>query len=48
MPFNTKPLVKDVYASPAPQYFNMGTDSYEVVEGANGAAKTTIRAWGVK
>lgn len=42
MAFNTKSIIKDVNQKPAPQYFNPDTDSYEVLQGANGASRTIL------
>lgn len=42
MAFNTKSIIKDVNAKPAPQYFNVETDIYEVLEGKNGANKVML------
>lgn len=42
MPGNTKPLVLDVNAKPAPQYFNPSTDAYEYLLGRNGATRVEL------
>lgn len=42
MAFNTKSIIKDANAKPAPQYYNPTTDVYEVLEGANGANKVML------
>lgn len=42
MAFNTKPLVTDLNGKPSPQYFNPDADSYEVVEGYNGAIRVIL------
>lgn len=39
MAYNTKSIVKDVNQKPIPQYYNPATDSYEVLQGKNGANK---------
>lgn len=42
MAYNTKPIVTDVDGNPISQYYNPDTDSYEPVEGANGANKVLV------
>lgn len=42
MAFNTKSIIKDVNAKPAPQYYNPTLDIYEVLEGKNGANKVML------
>lgn len=42
MAYNTKPIVTDKDGNPISQYYNPDTDSYEPVEGANGANKVTV------
>ena len=42
MAYNTKPIVKDKDGNPISQYYNPDTDSYEPVEGANGANKVLV------
>lgn len=39
MAYNTKAIKTDVNQKPIPQYYNPDTDSYEVLEGKNGANK---------
>lgn len=38
MPFNTKPIKKDLENKPIPQYFNPATDDFEDLRGRNGAS----------
>ena len=42
MAFNTKSIIKDVNAKPAPQYYNPTSDVYEVLQGKNGANKVIL------
>jgi hypothetical protein len=37
MAYNTKPIITDVDRKPVPQYYNPKTDSYEVIQGRDGA-----------
>lgn len=39
MAYNTKAIKTDVDKKPIPQYYNPVTDEYEVLQGANGAAR---------
>ena len=42
MAYNTKPIVTDKDGNPISQYYNPATDSYEAVEGVNGANKVIL------
>jgi hypothetical protein len=42
MAYNTVSIKKDVDGKPIPQYFNPGTDAYEVLQGRNGANRVEL------
>jgi hypothetical protein len=42
MAFNTKSIVKDLNQKPIPQYYNPVTDTYEVLQGSNGANRAVL------
>jgi len=42
MAYNTKPIIKDIDGNPISQYYNPTTDSYEPVEGLQGANKVVL------
>jgi hypothetical protein len=42
MAYNTKAIKTDVNAKPIPQYYNPVTDEYEVLQGADGAARQVL------
>ncbi|MET3288376.1 hypothetical protein EDM56_04345 [Brevibacillus fluminis] len=48
MSFQTKNLVRDSASLPIPQYFNIGNDSYEPVNGKNGATFVQIKGKAAK
>lgn len=42
MAYNNKSIIKDVNGKPVPQYFNVGTDRYEIITSQNGMLRVIM------